>query len=789
MADESTEGHPEAIGPYRILEKIGEGGMADVYLAEQAEPVKRFVALKILKAGMDSRQIVARFESERKALALLDHPNIAKIFDGGLAGDGRPFFIMEYVEGKPITQFCDEGRLSAAERIRIFIDVCRAVQHAHVKGLIHRDLKPSNILVGLVDGVPLPRIIDFGISKATELEMADTAMQTRVGQIVGTPHYMSPEQVDIAGGDIDTRADIYSLGVVLYELLAGALPLDLSAVRDAAFRWAILEKIPPKPSTRFTSLDATKDEVAKARGTSPAELGRQLKGDLDWIVMKAIEKDRTRRFETANAFAMDCQRYLNHEPVFARPPDAGYLLRRFVRRNRAIVGAAAVALVAVVAGAVTATVGFLQASESEKIARQEAETANQVSEFLVDLFEVSDPENARGDTISAREVLDRGVVALNEDLADQPAVRAALLTTMGSVYINLGLFDEAEKLLREALEIRTQLVGEDDPATLTTASWLGKVLLEQDRYEEAIALETKTLAMRRRVLGDKHPSTLVSISNLAVQHRNTSKLDVAEPLYIEALAGQREVLGDEHHQTLLTINNLGALYHAQGRHEEARVLLEEAAETQDRVAGADHPQTLIAMNSLADLYYDMGQFDLAEPLNVAILERRKRVLGPDHVQTLWSMDRLAGVYAAQGRLEEAEPLHLAATEGLRSVHGPEHKNTLASMTNLAGLYRYMERFDEAEAVMVEVLDTQLRVGPADISTGITSHNLANLYRDTDRFEDAERMFEQAEQIWSESLPSDHPYFAVNNTEWAALKRVTGDEAGAAELEAKIPPSN
>ena len=784
MTNEDANACHDTIGAYRIHHQLGEGGMAVVYLAEQTEPVKRSVALKILKPGMDSKQIVARFESERQALAVLDHPNIAKIHDGGIAENGRPYFVMEHVNGLPITRFCDEHCLSNATRIEVFIDVCRAVQHAHVKGLIQRDLKPTNILVGLVDGKPQPKIIDFGIAKAIEMPVIEATVQTRIGQIIGTPHYMSPEQTGLTGVDIDTRSDIYSLGVVLYELLVGTLPLDLTAVQDVALPWVIRERVPPKPSTRFTSLGSTRDGIAMARGTSPRELGRQLKGDLDWIVMKAMEKDRARRYETVNTLAMDCQRYLNRQPVLARPPNAGYLVRRFVQRNRVIVTAAAVAVLAIMAGAISATVGYLQASEAEQSARREAETALQVSEFLVDLFKVSDPSEARGDSPTAREVLDRGIVSVNEELEDQPGVRATLKTTMGSVYRNLGLYGEAERLFREALETRTEILGSDHPDTLTTANWLGIVMFEQSRFNAAALIYKDTLARRRRVLGDRHPDTLKSINNLAALHRYSSELDAAEPLYQEALAGQRQVLGDEHHDTLLTMTNLGKLYGDMGRYQEARSLLEAAAETHGRVFGIDYPQTLLTINNLADLYYDMGLFDKAEPLYVTALEGRKRVLGVDNVQTFWSMDRLASLYTAQGRFTEAEPLQLDAAEGLRRVYGDEHPDTLASIGNLGELYRTEGRFEEAVPLYVEVLTTQMRLYPETIDAGITSHNLACAYRDSGRHENAELLFDQAERIWAASLAPDHPYLIGNYIQWAALKRQTGDHSGAAELEAR-----
>lgn len=776
---------PEQIGPYRISKQLGEGGMAVVYLAEQSEPVKRNVALKILKSGMDSKQIVARFESERQALAVLEHPNIAKIFDGGVTRGGRPYFAMEYVDGLPINEFCDTHRLNTEARLKLFIKVCRAVQHAHLKGLIHRDLKPSNILVGIVDAEPQPLVIDFGIAKATEETQAEATRVTRVGQFVGTPHYMSPEQTGSTDGDIDTRSDIYSLGVLLYELLVGALPIDLTTVRDIVIANVIQEKIPPKPSVRYTSLGETRDDVASTRGTNPQQLSRHLKGDLDWIVMQSIEKDRERRYQTANALADDCERYLNRQPIVARPPSAGYLLSRFVRRNRAAVAGVSIAFVAVLIGAMASTVGFLRATEAEQEALREAETAQEVSSFLVGLFETSDPAEAQGENVSAREVLDRGVATIDEKLIDQPEVKAALQTTMGSVYRNLGLLAEAEVLFRDSLKSRTRLLGNDHPDTLETANWLAIVVLEQGRLDEVEVMDADILERRRRVLGDRHPDTLKSIHNLAVYYWFSSRLAEAEPYFREALEASREVLGNEDIFTLLVAMNYGAVLTEMGRYDQAQVLLDEAAETQTRVHGIEHPQSLQALERLANLYLYLQRFDEAESLFEKVLDGRRRILGDGNAQTLWSMDRLATLYKDQGRYVDAEPLQREAAEGLARVYGNEHPDALAATNNLAELYRAQGRFEEAEPLYEEILETQMRLRPDDMGTAFTSHNLACVYRDTGRYKLAEPLFAHTERVFSEVLEPGHPYILENYTQWAALKRKAGDESGASELEARI----
>ena len=455
-------GVPERIGPYRILEVLGEGGMGVVYHAEQLEPVSRRVALKIIKLGMETKEVVARFEAERQALALMDHPSIARVYDAGATDTGRPYFVMELVRGIPLTDYCDQAKLPTTERIRLFIEVCQAVQHAHQKGVIHRDLKPSNILVSFQDGKPVVKIIDFGIAKAMHRRLTDQTLVTHIGDVIGTPAFMSPEQLEGTLLDVDTRADIYGLGVTLYILLTGHLPFEPGEVASAGGSAAayLREHDPPRPSVRVTTA-AGRKAVAEKRQTDVVRLERALRGDLDWIVLKAMARDRGRRYETANGFALDLERHLRDEPVTARPPSAAYRTRKFVRRHRAGVAFAA-ALVLTLLGFAVAT-----ALQARRIARErdraegEAKKAAAVSQFLQETLGAADPWQS-GRDMSVRETLRVAADKVGASFKDQPLVAAAVRRTIGLTYSGLGRFAEAEPLLRSALEVRT---AERAPAT------------------------------------------------------------------------------------------------------------------------------------------------------------------------------------------------------------------------------------------------------------------------------------------------------------------------------------
>jgi len=680
---------PREIGPYRIIREIGQGGMGSVYEAEQDKPVRRRVAVKLIKWGMDTRHFVARFASERQALALMTHANIAAIYDAGATAGGRPYFAMEFVSGIPITKYCDTHRLTIHERLELFLQVCDGVQHAHQKGIIHRDIKPSNVLVTIQDGGPLPKIIDFGLAKTTSGRLTDKSADTELGQLVGTPEYMSPEQADIKALDVDTRADIYSLGAVLYELLVGAKPLDLDVLEQTSFavmQRRILEEEPPRPSVRVSSMGGASQLTASNRRSDPRSLGKQLRGDLDWITMKALEKERARRYETANALGQDLQRYLRHEPVRARAPTAAYRAGKFIRRHQGGVAAAAAVLIALIFGLVSATAGMIRAREAERVAVREAATANEVTNFLVGVFEVGDPGEAVGRTITAHEILGKGAREIDKALSQQPEVRARLMVTMGKVYTNLGLYSEAEPLLTKAVETSRQVLGKDHPDTLTAFNDLANLYWYQNRFAEAEPLYLELVETRGRLLGDEDPATLRAQFDLASLYLWLERYDEMEDLALKTLDAQLRVLGEDHPDTLDSMHNLASMYYFRGRYQDSARIGEKVLEQTRRGQGADHPDTLTSMHNLATSYHGMGRYEEAEKLYREVIALKSRVLGRSHQHTADSIRMLGRMYKEQGQFAEAEALLLEAHRIYIESVGEDHARTLETIQHLAELY-------------------------------------------------------------------------------------------------------
>jgi serine/threonine protein kinase len=703
----STEpGEGTVIGAYHLLQRIGEGGMGEVWLADQKQPVRRRVAVKLIKAGMDTREVAARFESERQALALMDHPAIAKVFDAGSTPQGRPYFVMEYVAGAPITTYCDKHKLSTRQRLELFILVCEGVQHAHQKAIIHRDLKPSNILVSELDGKAMPRIIDFGVAKATSQRLNAETLYTRVGAIVGTVGYMSPEQADSAGEDIDTRTDVYSLGVVLYELLVGALPFDFSKLAYDEILRRLREQDAPRPSTKLRNTLAGESAVtARNRGADVPALTRILRGDADAIALKALEKDRARRYATPSELAADVGRYLRNEPVLARPASPGYRARKYILRHRVGVAAAAAFVVLLLSFAVAQAFELRRITSERDRADRERDRANRIAGFMTGMFKVSNPSEARGNTVTAHEILDKASEQIGADLNSDPGLQAQLMQTMAQTYTGMGLYGRARVLTERALAIQRSLLGERDRATLKTESYLAQLIRSEGHTTEAEKLLLKTLEAQRKVLGANDPDTLISMDRLGYVYSNEARHAEAESLFRQTLDAERRVLGPSDPQTLSTLNELAETLTPQGRYAEADQVYHELIAAQRSSLGPDHPATLLSMSHAAENLSEEGQFAEAEKLYTEVIADQRRVLGPEHPQVLRAMMFLAATMMKEARYAEADALQSQVIEIKRRVLGPAHASTLQSMELKAMCLSREGRYADAEKMFREVIET------------------------------------------------------------------------------------
>ena len=742
---------------YKLLEELGEGGCGIVYSAEQDEPVHRRVALKVIKPGMDSKAVIARFEAERQALALMDHPNIARIFDAGATPAGRLYFVMELAQGPRITEYCDQRQLDLSQRIELFITVCQAVQHAHQKGIIHRDLKPSNILIVEPDGAPVPKIIDFGIAKATDQQLTNATLVTELHHFLGTPAYMSPEQAGLGGRDIDTRSDIYSLGVLLYELLTGRTPFDgkeLLATGLDEMRRTIREVEPVKPSTRLTEelAKAGKWENAKAgeatvppsdspsRGfppdhvqarprPNPHELQRlssALRGDLDWIVMKCLEKDRARRYESASDLALDLVRYLNHEPVTAAAQGAIYKLGKFARRNRVAFATAAAMLFVLLLATGFSTWQAIRASRAEGFANRQLidsekarEDAEAIAKFLTDVFQSPDPAR-QGRAITVEEALGRAVQKTDQDLAEQPERRAKLQATLGNTYRALGIYREAIGLQEKVLAYRRSQLGSEHPNTLDAMHELAQSYDDATRWQEALDLREQIIAVRQMQLGPAHPKTLLAQSHLAWSHNLLKHTQIAVQMETQILDASRRINGPEHPDTILAMSYLGWFYSTGQRSEEALELQSQAVALITKRVGREHPDTLNAITVLAVSENKTGHRDEAIKHQQELLVLSRKLKGSLHPETLWVMDNLAVAYREAGRANEA----LQTTEELltfsRQANGPTHGRTLKTMQQLISDLRRVGRNDEATELSTELASLK-RQSAEPARTAVDAH--------------------------------------------------------------------
>ncbi|MHB8524231.1 MAG: tetratricopeptide repeat protein [Limisphaerales bacterium] len=767
----------DRIGRYKLLQQIGEGGCGVVYMAEQEEPVHRRVALKVIKLGMDTKQVIARFEAERQALAVMDHPNIAKVLDAGATETGRPYFVMELVRGVKITEYCDQNNLPTRERLELFVQVCRAIQHAHQKGIIHRDIKPSNILVTINDGVAVPKVIDFGIAKATQGRLTDQTLFTAFEQFIGTPAYTSPEQAVMTSLDIDTRSDIYSLGVLLYELLTGETPFDGKELLVAgldAMRRTIREKEPERPSTRLsTMLEGELRTAALHRRSEAPKLISGIRGDLDWIVMKCLEKDRTRRYETANGLASDLERHLNQEPVLACPPTKLYRFQKMVQRNKLAFASGISVAAALVIGLGVATWMFFQEraalkravnAEREQTrlrqqAQDEAVKSQQVARFLKDTLQAVGPAWAKGgDTTMLTEVLGRTADRVSKDLTNQPAVQAELRATIGSVYQtldqyyqNIGDHEKAATVQRDLLSLRRTLFGATNALVADSLNELASTLYRLD-LPEAETMAREALAIRRSLFGNEHESVADSLGVLANALEQPGKLAESESVHREALAIVKKVYGRDHFNVAAELNNLAGCVWRQGKLAEAETMYRETLAMWKKLKQGEHPNAATTLRCLGGVLNDEGKLVEAESTYREVLTLLKSLVGDQHPDTANALFDLGIVLSREGdltdtaseadmarlrasatpfqlgKLAEAETTYQQALAIFRKL-GNSHQEA-AMHVNLGQVLQMLGKSTEAEAEYRAALPLSRKLGDGDLSpVFVAGWNLMDLLRE------------------------------------------------------------
>ncbi len=737
------------IGPYQLLEQLGEGGMGTVWRAEQTSPVRRTVAIKVIKGGLATGNVIARFEQERQALALMDHPNIAKVLDAGTTEDNQPYFVMELVESAPVTKFCDSERLSPRQRLELFIPICKAIQHAHQKGIIHRDIKPSNVLVALSDGKPIPKVIDFGVAKAMGQPLPDQLSFTGFGTIVGTLEYMSPEQADPNERDIDTRADVYSLGVLLYELLTGSTPLNRKSMAKAAFTEMlklIQQKDPPPPSDRLASERDDLASISAVSRTDPSRLARLVRGELDWIVMRALEKERDRRYPAAVSLVRDIERFLREEPVEQANAEVNLTLRKTQRERQE--------------------------------ARDAKKDAEEVSDLMIDLLRRPRRLRNKGE-VRLQVLLDRAIAKLDDNFKASQASQGDLYEAFGETYVGLGLYPRAVGALEKARNLRIETLRLDDKDTLDVMAMLAEAYRDADRLDDAVVLWEDVCERRRRVLGEDHRDVYRSLEKLArcyneagrdeesamlaneVLQLRMKRFDIEEldskkklddlvssmrddghqanviSLLEHVLRRQRDQLGDRHDRTRISMQYLTNLYLDDGRTEDAIGLFEEDLAFHRELNGDDHADTLESMFTLAEAYNDVERWEDARKLFQECLDHRQTVPGPQNDRTLATLKALAGVLADLDRLEESVMLRQRLLTQQRQHQ--EEKELPATLSTLGRDLQKLRRYDEADAAFRECYEIRRRLERNDWHTFWVQVNIGDNLIDLQRYEDAERL--------------------------------------------------
>ena len=814
-ADDAMPERPGAtIGPYRLIDVLGQGGFGTVFLAEQAEPIRREVALKIIKLGMDTREVIARFDAERQALAMMDHPGIARVFDAGATASGRPYFVMELVRGVPITRYCDEHDLTMPERLSLFNQVCAAVQHAHQKGIIHRDIKPNNVLVAEHDGSPHPKVIDFGIAKATDQAKGDRTALTGFGSLIGTPSYMSPEQAGLGGLDVDTRSDVYSLGVLLYQMLTGSVPFDTTTLRGAL--WVELARIireqePLRPSARVSSLSSDAPTTPGPRFREATRRGANLRGDLDWIVMKALEKDRGRRYQTPRELAADLERFLRSEPVTAGPPSTSYRVKKFVRRHRVSVAAAAAACVVLVAFAIAMAIQARRLAVERDRVRHEREVSDRVADFQAKMLQrirpfdmgqsiISDLRGTFKDqaalasldgllgqvnpTDTARRVLDAQVLApavdaVGTEFKDDPETEARMRLALARTYRSLGISDKFLAQAQRGAELSEKTLGAENRQTLNARLMVAIAFWGLGRLDDCEKILTALQPLWAKAYGPDDPDAIKAKIALGVLTMGNGRSEEAQKLFEEGLASLEKNLGPDHADLINPLENLATSLMNQAKDKEAAPYLERSVAIRKKTSGEENESTITTEQRLAEVYVKSGRPKEGETLQKEVLATLTRVKGETHPLTVAATATLGLLYRLQGRFPEAEATTRKALDQERVVLGVDHPQTLQCTRELAVTLSTMGRHPEAGVLFQDVLDRSRKVfGPEAPATCDAMSDLATSYSFQGRYEEAGRIYEQVLDVAKRTQGEDSEAAADFMSDLASVKARMGrlDEA-------------
>ena len=741
------------IGPYSVIRRIGEGGMGDVYLAERADnQYRQQVAIKILKPGRDEQVLIQRFRSERQILADLDHPNIGRLIDGGEMENGRPYLVMEYVDGTPITEYCDQNGLDTKQRLRLFLQCCAAVSHAHKRLVNHRDLKPSNILV---DAAGTPKLLDFGIAKLLDPQQQQHSMAiTRDASRPMTPGHASPEQ--IRGETPTTATDIYSLGVLLYQLLSGRFPYQLTSHAPSELEQAILTTQPTKPSVRLAESDdadaPSVDDVGRHRGTSVGRLRKELAGDLDNIVMVAMRKEAERRYSTVGDLAADIRSYLEFRPVTARADSVSYRLSRFIRRNRVGVGVTAV----VIAGITLQTAFYTRQIQAERdTALTERQTAESVSAFLVDLFNVANPIRGDDSTMTARDILDNGVEKIQTDLDGDPVVKARLLRTMGDAYSHLAYHDKAEAVIRDAIAIYEVHAEPTDDELLDSLEILSSVLRSQEQWDDARNVAQRALSIREALVGKDDPSLHSSLAVLGNIHHYLDELDEALALYERIIEIENNAFSKDDPAKAKAINHAALTYERMGRYAEAEAAYRESLRLREKGYGKEHARTAFGQSNLGIFLSNQGRHDAAEPYLLTALEVRRKIYGDDNINVAYPLTALSNIEVQRGNLTRAAE-YQEQVKSIWFATNPSHGTYANAVRSLGRLYGQMDRFEEALAETTLALELYREIyGEKNSRVAESLHTIAEVHYWQGTFEEAQEFEALALAMRREVLKPGH----------------------------------